>query len=203
MINKKGAMFGLDARIALAIFGALSVISGAALYSAIQGSKATAFLVDMQEVAKAYEAYYLDTSEHLKTDSANASGLYLKIASDLVNKPANINGWSGPYLSYKTNSFYLEYPSYNNLHIAILADNDTSWGKSTAWTSGYCTTGKTCALYVMINGVTDESMLKTVDKKVDGSDDSTSGNFKYTYYTNPANSFAAMLKIMPIKNPND
>ena len=36
---KKGAMFGLDARIALAIFGALSVISGAALYSAIKESK--------------------------------------------------------------------------------------------------------------------------------------------------------------------
>ena len=36
---KKGAMFGLDARISLAIFGALSVISGAALYSAIQDSK--------------------------------------------------------------------------------------------------------------------------------------------------------------------
>tara|TARA_Y100001960_G_scaffold323342_1_gene401616 strand:- start:381 stop:521 length:141 start_codon:yes stop_codon:yes gene_type:complete len=35
MFNK-GAMFGLDARIALAIFGALSVISSAALYSAIQ-----------------------------------------------------------------------------------------------------------------------------------------------------------------------
>lgn len=33
--NKKSAMFGLDARIALAIFGALSVITGAALYSAI------------------------------------------------------------------------------------------------------------------------------------------------------------------------
>jgi len=30
MLNKKGAMFGLDARIALAIFGALSVASGAA-----------------------------------------------------------------------------------------------------------------------------------------------------------------------------
>lgn len=37
-MKNKGAMFGLDARIALAIFGALSVISGAALYSAIQES---------------------------------------------------------------------------------------------------------------------------------------------------------------------
>lgn len=38
---KKGAIFGLDARIALAILGALYVISGAALYSAIQESKTT------------------------------------------------------------------------------------------------------------------------------------------------------------------
>ena len=38
MLNKKGAMFGLDARMALAIFGALSVISGA--YYTLQFSKA-------------------------------------------------------------------------------------------------------------------------------------------------------------------
>jgi hypothetical protein len=37
MIYKKGAMFGLDARIALAIFGALSVISGVASYIYIMG----------------------------------------------------------------------------------------------------------------------------------------------------------------------
>tara|TARA_Y100001960_G_scaffold319101_1_gene389950 strand:- start:3597 stop:3728 length:132 start_codon:yes stop_codon:yes gene_type:complete len=40
ILTKKAAMFGLDARIALAIFGALSVISGAVLYSAIQDAKA-------------------------------------------------------------------------------------------------------------------------------------------------------------------
>ena len=53
---KKGAMFGLDARIALAIFGALSVISGAALYSAIQDAQATAMIVRLNEVGKAFGA---------------------------------------------------------------------------------------------------------------------------------------------------
>ena len=202
MNYKKGAMFGLDARIALAIFGALSVISGAALYSAIQDAKATSFLVDMKEIAKSYESYYIDTGLHPKTDPLNASGLYLKTASDLVNNPS-VAGWSGPYTSYNSNSFYLHYPKYNNLHIAILSDNDTSWGKSTPWTTGYCTTGKKCSVYVMINGVIEESMLKSVDIKVDGKDDSTLGDFKYTYYTNPSNSYAAMLKIMTIENPND
>ena len=63
MFINKGAMFGLDARIALAIFGALSVISGAALYSAIQNSKVTAAITEMNEVGKAWEAHYLDTGE--------------------------------------------------------------------------------------------------------------------------------------------
>ncbi|HAG52695.1 MAG TPA: hypothetical protein DCL21_02800 [Alphaproteobacteria bacterium] len=65
MINsQKGAMFGLDARIALAIFGALSVISGAALYSAIQNAKAISLLTELQEVGKATESYYLDTGSY-------------------------------------------------------------------------------------------------------------------------------------------
>tara|TARA_Y100001960_G_C14595815_1_gene788039 strand:- start:886 stop:1026 length:141 start_codon:yes stop_codon:yes gene_type:complete len=45
---KKGAMFGIDARIALAIFGALSAISGAALYSAIQQSKVTVLVTELE-----------------------------------------------------------------------------------------------------------------------------------------------------------
>ena len=63
--KNKGAMFGLDVRIALAIFGALSVISGAALYSAIQDAEATAVLTELEEIGKAWEAYYLDTGETL------------------------------------------------------------------------------------------------------------------------------------------
>lgn len=47
-------MFRLDARIALAIFGALSVITGAALYSAIQYSKTIAILVDLYNLGKAW-----------------------------------------------------------------------------------------------------------------------------------------------------
>jgi len=200
---KKGAMFGLDARIALAIFGALSVISGAALYSAIKEAKSTAFMVEMQEVAKAYEQYYLDTRSHIASvDNTSNPGRYLKESANLVSDPT-IKGWSGPYLPYEADTYYLNHPKYTNLHIAILSDNDATWGETTPWVNGYCTTGKSCALYVMVNGVTDETMLKSVDSKVDGSADSTLGSFKYTQYTVPANSFSAMLRIMPADNPND
>ena len=50
MINKKGAIFGLDERIALAIFGALSVISGSALYSAIKDAREQRVITSILEV---------------------------------------------------------------------------------------------------------------------------------------------------------
>lgn len=52
---RKAAMFGLDARIALAIFGALSVISGAVLYSAIKQAKTEALRQYFVELIKVSE----------------------------------------------------------------------------------------------------------------------------------------------------
>ena len=88
---KKGAMFGLDARIALAIFGALSVISGAALYSAIENARLTKEWTQYREYAKAYQSYYLDTADMIGLPG-NSNGC------KLFNNSSNISGWRGPYL---------------------------------------------------------------------------------------------------------
>jgi type II secretory pathway pseudopilin PulG len=102
MLNKKGAMFGLDARIALAIFGALSVISGAALYSAIKVAKTEQWRQYFVEMVKATESYYLDNGQILPR--YNSYGLYL---SDVVNNRESLSTWKGPYISY--DSFTNEY----------------------------------------------------------------------------------------------
>jgi type II secretory pathway pseudopilin PulG len=91
--NKKGAMFGLDARIALAIFGALSVISGAALYSAIQSSKVTSLLVFFEETNKAVEQYYLDVGIPMPT----ASNTNIYFVGNLYENFEGVEGWKGPY----------------------------------------------------------------------------------------------------------
>lgn len=57
---KKAAMFGLDARIALAIFGALSIITGASLYSVLNKTKAKTVLTDLENIGKAFEQYFID-----------------------------------------------------------------------------------------------------------------------------------------------
>ena len=92
---KKGAMFGLDARIALAIFGALSVISGAALYSAIQQSRTTAFITNLEELAKSIEQYYLDTGVSMRTSAGNPTR-DLSV-DELFSEPVGVSNWNGPY----------------------------------------------------------------------------------------------------------
>jgi hypothetical protein len=200
---KKGAMFGLDARIALAIFGALSVISGAALYSAIQDAEAMAVLTELEEIGKAWEAYYLDTGETLdfanNTTPASAGFVRGKI-HDLINNPG-LNGWAGPYLSYpirpddlSDNS--LVHPKYDYVYIMHLT-NASDWGDSTTLASAYCNdAADECSIWAYISGM-DEApagIHDLIDQKVDGGDGSTAGKFRWS---NSGGN--VILKVAPLK----
>jgi hypothetical protein len=200
---KKAAMFGLDARIALAIFGALSVISGAALYSAIQDAKTTSMITEMQEIGKAWEAYYLDVGENIPrrdSSSTSSANYYLYSISNLVSS-SKIN-WKGPYLSYSVNTYHLEHDKYNNIYM-LEASDGVAWGDSVSWyPTGACTSGKKCFVWIMINGLTNLESIKNLDKKIDGSDGINLGDFRWAY--DSGNSFYAIYyKYSPIKNPND
>tara|TARA_Y100000590_G_C15701297_1_gene1006884 strand:+ start:1552 stop:2172 length:621 start_codon:yes stop_codon:yes gene_type:complete len=202
-IIKKGAMFGLDARIALAIFGALSVISGAALYSAIQESKAIALLADTREVAKAWEQFYLDTGAELNqvsTDSSSGS-FHLLQTKDLVVKPSGLSNWNGPYLSNEVAStFYLDHPIYGSIRMAVFRD-DTAW---TDWANGKCVTSVSCSLWTYTSGFTSDSLAKSIDQRVDNGDGIVAGNFRWYCYPSGGNTFCDyFLKVAPYRNIHD
>jgi type II secretory pathway pseudopilin PulG len=196
---KRGAMFGLDARIALAIFGALSVISGAALYSAIQAAKSTALLADMNEVGKAWEQYYLDTGQDLPKNGSTGADLYILKLSNLVEDPG-ISGWNGPYLPYpKNGTSALLSKDNENIFILNITDEEV-WGGATDWGPGFCTTGRKCFVWVRIDDFKTEDLAKGMDSRVDGGDGAEKGKVRwakvgavYYYY----------LQYAPVKNPND
>jgi type II secretory pathway pseudopilin PulG len=181
MNYKKGGMFGLDARIALAIFGALSVISGAALYSAIQQSKAIAIATSMQEFAKAYEQYILDTGEGMPANAGHATDVS---AVGLVEDPG-ISGWKGPYLPYQKNG--ATYLSVNNSSIdsgyfvrAGIEEWTTSWPSSRT-----CDGSRKCYIWVSYytaGANITESILQDLDLHFDGEADSNDGRFRYSPY---------------------
>ena len=181
---KKGAMFGLDARIALAIFGALSVISGAALYSAIQESKVTSLIVSIKEQEKAFEQYFLDTGEYLPLYTTGYTNAY--DYNNMFTNVAGLNGWAGPYVSngYVDANQRFELPvGYSGL-LAKFESGD--WGIGSPGADIACSTGDKCAVFIEITTPGAE-IAKAVDVSIDGVLDDKKGSIKlYPDLTNPS-----------------
>ena len=174
--RQKGAMFGLDARIALAIFGALSVISGAALYSAIQDSKVTAILTEMDNVGKATTAYYLDTGLYPPSQVGGDDKTLLN-AREITESV--VNGWQGPYLPFEdgATAWMLDHPEYGEISINGLIDAD--WDDGTLGASKCLpTTTGSCSVFVCYTGISDD-LMKALDEKVDGTNIANQGNIRY------------------------
>ena len=185
-------MFGLDARISLAIFGALSVISGAALFSAIQEAKVTQTITEMQELIKAAEAYYLDIGSPLNLTVK--PGAVAK-AADLSADPG-ITGWNGPYHPAQAHGgIGLKHSNKNDYHI-VYAREDLDWDSPD--TIDICTDANTCYTWARFYdhaGLYSESIKQALDAKIDNSDGDSKGNFRWSTMTIHLKGFA-------IPNPN-
>jgi type II secretory pathway pseudopilin PulG len=180
---KKAAMFGLDARIALAIFGALSVISGAALYSAIQSAKAEQWRQYFNERVKATEAYLLDNGQ--KFSIYNETNLWLSSAN-LVKNLENFNTWNGPYISYVSSADDTFIRDKETRSIS----NNTSWNimlkQSSTWTSmATANSGSKCAennidcsewIVLHSGGSSDTEAISKIFKMLDDLVDSNDGS---------------------------
>ena len=170
---KKGAMFGLDARIALAIFGALSVISGAALYSAIQDARVTAILTEMDNIGKATTAYYLDTGIY---PPAIAGADNTLDARELTSSAKS--GYQGPYLAFEDGSArMLDHTIYGDVALYGLIDA-TFTDATDAGSKCLTTTPGTCSVYVCFTGVSDD-LQDALDVKVDGTAGDGAGSVRY------------------------
>ncbi|HAG53244.1 MAG TPA: hypothetical protein DCL21_05615 [Alphaproteobacteria bacterium] len=174
----KGAMFGLDARIALAIFGALSVISGAALYSAIQNTRVISQVNSMKEIEKALEAYYLDTGQ-LPGASSNNPSNDLSIKA-LVEKPANVNNWNGPYISLtKHTDDYLIGPNGKNVGL-VHRESDSGYTQ--------CNKGDDCSIFIW-NHEPDLSFRNKIEEYLDGVTPTGNQNSTGVYHFDSISSF--------------
>jgi len=200
MIFNKGAMFGLDARIALAIFGALSVISGAALYSAVQDSQATALITEMTEVGKAWEQYYLDTGENLPVDKNPSCAVDCHYQSDKLISSTKV-GWKGPYLPYTISTSWELSAGDFNLGI-ISASTDVAWGDNgVKWADSSCSTGRKCYNWVVFYNLSlDISLAKKIDAKIDGTIDGSDGLFRWRNGASSVDSLHLATQVIPNNN---
>lgn len=184
---KKGAMFGLDARIALAIFGALSVISGAALYNAIKDAKTEQLNQYFVEHTKALEQYFLDNGAYTPMMGATT---YVTMLSDLISNSANHNTWKGPYIDGTVSANGIKdtlTASINSAsHLQSMLLIGTDWSSNTSMQACASIGNHDCYEYFVLYsgntaaGVTTiTDMFNRLDEKIDNSDGALAGKIRY------------------------
>ena len=192
MINiKKGAMFGLDARIALAIFGALSVISGAALYSAIQQSKVTSIIAQMDELEKSLAAFMLDTGQDLPIFSSTTSDMENLVTS-------SISGWNGPYTSFSpiVGSEFALSDVFGAGYTAHMQQCKEPVGNIISVSCSSCDNGTTCYNWLKLANFSNE-LANQLDIAIDGTAGADSGKFRINWADAGKTQTRMFYKMMP------
>jgi type II secretory pathway pseudopilin PulG len=180
--NNKAAMFGLDARIALAIFASLSVISGAALYKVMEQIKISQYNQFFKEIVKASEQYYLDNGSPLPqlTNTDKAYG------AQLVENKDNLSTWKGPYIdsivaasdAYTLKPELFGVAPWGNISLKTIS----AWG---VLATTCAANSNDCAEWVRFNLNDDaeiawgQDVFNNLDTHIDGGDGPKNGKIRY------------------------
>ncbi|MCP4356348.1 MAG: hypothetical protein GY793_12145 [Proteobacteria bacterium] len=176
IIKQKGAMFGLDARVALAVMAALALIDFADFIKDINKSKASQYVADLNAVKQAYQAFNQDT-QYVLSDFTNP---YFYNIKELIELPLDANKpytkkYKGPYLDLKvgaSDNFLVHTTSGKD--IAIVSRRFNSW--DTAGTSAKCS-GSDCFTWTVIYDV-EQDIAQRIDKIVDSEETPNAGKLR-------------------------
>lgn len=156
---QRGAMFGLDARIALAIFGGLSVITGVALFNVTKDTQVSALRTEINNIVTGYTSMNLDTA----INNADFNDL-------LENTSAGMQGWNGPYLTRSDTRSSLFGGEY------AMQKGDLS---STTAPPSTCTATSDCYIWLSLTEVP-LPVLQDLDLNIDNIANATNGLFRYS-----------------------
>lgn len=150
-------MFGLDARIALAIFGILSIVAGVTAINVMGQAGVTALVTELNNMKKAYQEFHLATGD----DTTR----FL----DLVDNTSDIMGWNGPYidlLNDKSRSY--------GIYSLVEGRQDVSGVPPVECSGGLC------GIWLKLTKVKDR-VAADVDQSMDRGDGPTAGTFRIEY----------------------
>lgn len=161
--NQTGAIFGLDARIALAIFGVLSIVAGVSSLSVLSTASVTALVTELNNMKKAYQEFHLSTGEHTTR------------FMDLIDNKSGVIGWSGPYVDLLSNNNR----TYGSYYFAE-GRQDVNGVPPVDCAGG----GGICATWLKLTGVKD-SVAQKLDEQLDTESSPNSGTLRIDYQQGP------------------
>lgn len=170
--GQSGAMFGLDARIALGIFGVLSLVAGAAMVLSIDSTRAKSLASELSETGRAIEAIHSDLRTDIFQSLTSPSGKNAFAAlfdNHLITEDDNLRGrWLGPYIKFTSTN----HPRFGEMVIQKRANNHTQ----------ACSTEAGCSLWLVYSSVK-AGIVEEVDTIIDGGKEeqpNTQGRVQWT-----------------------
>ena len=103
--NQRGAMFGLDARIALYVFGGISTLSAGYVVMNMHTFHAQGFSKEIRDMALAIEAVHKDLKEDLHNsldDPSDENAIIALYDESALASDALRRKWHGPYVTYES-----------------------------------------------------------------------------------------------------
>lgn len=175
--SQKGAMFGIDGRIAIAIFGSLSLVAGTFGVLNIQRINAQGFADEMVKTASAVE----NMTRDLKGDiyrfltTANAQNAYQALydVTELQSSGNARSLWNGPYIDKETDTHRI----YGDIRLEKFEANRTD----------SCAGSDICYLWLTYSTVS-ASMAEALDTVIDGGEETTprsEGRLQWEIDTDP------------------
>lgn len=192
--NQSGAMFGLDARIALGIFAILAVVASVVAYGRIASAKQAVLLSDLQAIEDAMQAYQADMGTfYLFTIRSEEGAEGIHDLEALWDKERVLPGfqphWNGPYL-HRNSRQYQQFGRFTLLY----AQKDRK---------SYCSTDSECFIWLALPKVpaktweeVNATYDETRDKKETTGEDISNGRVQADALTDPR-----MLLIRTISRP--
>tara|TARA_Y100001960_G_C14682789_1_gene832135 strand:- start:4 stop:609 length:606 start_codon:yes stop_codon:yes gene_type:complete len=175
LLNKKAAMFGIDARIALIIFSILAIVSSATIYSAIEKAEISRIIQQVEEVKKAEARYYHDTGTIPPQDSI----FNLRKIRYLLENSNNVPGWKGPYLPLADGGETKIYTPEGEFITLRIASDEITWGENTNIPifSKTCTNYPCNYFWIQVE-VDSYEIADGIKAEIDGNNDRDFGNVR-------------------------
>ena len=108
---QRGAMFGLDARLTIAILAAISIVVGASMAQVMKDRRTDNLLFEQEKISSAVSAIQEDlrTNIHESLTTSNDENAYMALIDGSLIKPGAENRWLGPYLRNDTSNNHREF----------------------------------------------------------------------------------------------
>lgn len=157
--SQRGAMFGLDARLALGIFALLAMVAGSVAYWRIGAAQQARLFAELETIHQALQGYQADMGTFfvftLNKDEADADNTDdITALWDITKVKSGFqNNWRGPYVQRHSRTI----PGYGPVTV-LYATEDRK---------GFCETDTTCYVWLVVPNVKAEEwqqLNKIVDE---------------------------------------